>query len=239
LITADRTTRKDGFFWYQANWSTDPVVHITSERDTPRFGPTTDVKVYANTPEVELSVNGIPLGRRAVEDHVATWTGITLRPGANTIIAAHGRVADRAEWWLDSTTGATTAFVDAGAADDHHASAGERTVIHGPIAGTGDPVYRTARTGMFGYRLPLANGTYRVTLKFASPSRPGSDIFNVNAERLRKIASLDVAAEAGRNTALDKAFSVQVADGVLDLEFVPQLGSATVAAISVSPEGTP
>jgi beta-galactosidase len=232
LMTADRKIRKDAFYWYQANWSAAPVVHITSTRDTPRFAATTDVKIYTNTPVVELSVNGVSLGRRSPDDHIAAWTGVTLRPGANTIVAAHGRTVDRATWWLDSSTGATEVAVDAGGSDDHNASDGATAVIHGPIAGAGDDAaYRTARTGTFAYRLPVANGTYRVTLKFASADRPGADIFNVNAERQRMIISLDVAAAAGRNTALDKTFTTQVTDGVLDLEFVPQVGQAMVSGI--------
>jgi beta-galactosidase len=46
LVTYDRRTRKDAFFWYKANWSTAPVVYITSRRFTPRTSATTTVKVY-------------------------------------------------------------------------------------------------------------------------------------------------------------------------------------------------
>lgn len=239
LVTADRTTRKDAFYWYQANWSTAPVVHITARRDTPRFTPTTDIKVYTNSPEVQLTVNGVPLGTRTPVDHVATWTGVTLRPGENTVMATGGGVRDRVTWWLDPNTGNTELLVDAGARDDHHASAGAAATIRGPIAGTDDDDrYRTYRAGTFGYRLPMANGTYQVTLKLAAPRGPGGDVFNVNAERQRVLLSLDVLTEAGPNTALDKSFTVQVTDGVLDLEFVPVRGDAAVSAIAVTPQRT-
>jgi beta-galactosidase len=232
LVSADRKTRKDAFYWYQANWSREPVVHITAERDTPRFTSGTDVRIYANTAEVSLTVNGVRLGTRTPADHVATWTGVTLRPGENTLVATGGGVTHRVTWWLD---GSTKSFVDTGTSGDGNASAGTAARSRGPIAGTtDDELYRTYRRGTFGYRLPVANGTYRVTLKFATPEPTG--VFNVNSERQRTIAGLDVYAEAGANTALDKTFVTTVADGVLDLEFVPRVGDAVVSAISL--EGT-
>jgi beta-galactosidase len=230
LVTADRKTRKDAFYWYQANWSSKPVVHITAARDTPRFTSGTDVKVYANTPEVSLTVNGVQLGTRVPEDHVATWSGVTLRPGRNTVVATSGGVTDRVTWWYDPST---KSFVDTGTSSDHNASAGATARINGPVAGTtDDELYRTYRRGTFAYRLPVVNGTYEVTLKFATPS--GTGVFNVNAERQRTITGLDVLAEAGANTALDKTFVTAVADGVLDLEFVPRIGDAVISAITLT-----
>jgi beta-galactosidase len=228
LVTADRRTRKDAFYWYQANWSQEPVVHVTARRDTPRLSQTTDVKIYANTP-VSLTVNGVRLGTRTPDDHVVTWAGVPLRPGRNTIVATGGGSTDRVTWWVDEST---KSFVDSGVPGDHNASDGVTARSNGPIAGTtNDELYRTYRKGTFAYRMPVANGAYRVTLKFAAPGRTG--VFNVNAERQRTITGLDVLAEAGPNTALDRTFVTTVTDGVLDLEFVPQVGDAVVSAISL------
>jgi hypothetical protein len=233
LVTADRKTRKDAFYWYQANWSTKPVVHITAARDTPRFTPATDVKIYANTSEVSLTVNDVPLGTRAPADHVATWA-VTLQPGRNTVVATGGGVTHRVTWWLDDSI---KSFVDTGTSSDHNASDGTTAHISGPIAGTtDDELYRTYRRGTFAYRLPVANGNYQVTLKFATAKETG--VFNVNAERQRTITGLDVLAEAGPNTALDKTFVTTVTDGVLDLEFVPQVGDAVISAITLTEQGT-
>ncbi len=85
LVTDDRVTRKDAFYWYQANWSDRPVLHITSARDTVRTTATTDVKVYAGTAPVSLSVNGVPLGTRVPSDHIAVWPGVALQPGPNVV----------------------------------------------------------------------------------------------------------------------------------------------------------
>ena len=52
LVTHDRRFRKDAFFFYKANWTTEPMVHLTSQRTTPRTQATTDIKVFSNCPEV-------------------------------------------------------------------------------------------------------------------------------------------------------------------------------------------
>jgi beta-galactosidase len=68
LVTYDRKTRKDAFFWYKANWRdwSQPdgrVVYITSRRYTNRTSPITSIKVYSNADSVELKLNGVSLGR--------------------------------------------------------------------------------------------------------------------------------------------------------------------------------
>lgn len=107
LVTYDRKTEKDAFFWYQANWSADPVLHITSARDTPRTTATTDVKIYANTGPVTLWVNGVRLGTATPDDHVATWAGVPLSPGVNQVRATarrDGRPVTDAVTWLRQGT---------------------------------------------------------------------------------------------------------------------------------------
>lgn len=89
LVTYDRRTKKDAYFFYKANWSRDPVVHITGSRFDPRSVAVTDVKVYSNAPDVELEVNGVPLGSRsdAAGDRIFIWHGVTLAPGVNSVVA--------------------------------------------------------------------------------------------------------------------------------------------------------
>jgi beta-galactosidase len=43
MVTYDRSTRKDAFYMYKANWSQDPFVHITSRRFTLRTLPDCNV----------------------------------------------------------------------------------------------------------------------------------------------------------------------------------------------------
>ena len=87
LVTYDRKTRKDAFFWYKANWSTTPFVYITSRRFTPRTAAATTVKVYSNMTSVSLQVNGTTIGSSAGADRIFQWTNVALNTGTNTIVA--------------------------------------------------------------------------------------------------------------------------------------------------------
>ena len=90
LVTHDRKTKKDAFYYYKANWNTDePFVYIAARRNTDRTLPTTDITVFSNQPLVTLTLNGKNLGTRTSDGHgTFTWTGVTLAPGANTVSAA-------------------------------------------------------------------------------------------------------------------------------------------------------
>ena len=98
---------------------------------------------------------------------------------------------------------------------------------------------------MTGYRFAVAEGTYRVDLGFAEiqAKKAGARVFSVTIEGQTVVANLDVLAEAGgRNAALDRSFTVEVADGYLDIGFVAQRGDAPIVnAILVTevPVGSP
>jgi beta-galactosidase len=87
LVTRDRAIRKDAFYWYKVNWSSAPTLYITSRRWTPRTAASTVVKVYSNAASLTLTLNGTSLGAKTSSDHIFTWTGVTLRTGANTVTA--------------------------------------------------------------------------------------------------------------------------------------------------------
>lgn len=48
MVTYNRKIKKDAFFFYKANWSNEPLIYITSRRDSTRKTTITDVKVYPN-----------------------------------------------------------------------------------------------------------------------------------------------------------------------------------------------
>jgi beta-galactosidase len=108
LVTYDRRVRKDAFYFYKANWSADPVLHIAASRFTARTSPVTEVKVYSNAPEVELEVNGVSLGtaRDPSGGRVFRWPGVRLSPGDNRVTAraaAGGApVQDSCVWTLST-----------------------------------------------------------------------------------------------------------------------------------------
>jgi beta-galactosidase len=109
LVTYDRKTCKDAFYFYKANWNDEPMVYITSRRFTPRKDATTEIKVYSNTTQVELKVNGKSLGAVKPDDiRICKWPGVQLSPGVNKIEAtgqANGQeVRDTCEWTLEPTS---------------------------------------------------------------------------------------------------------------------------------------
>lgn len=85
LVTYDRRTRKDAYYWYQAHWSKIPMAHITGRRLQSRPAGPTQVKVYSNVKRLGLAVNGRKLGVVNVQDGVAVWDAAPLKPGLNLV----------------------------------------------------------------------------------------------------------------------------------------------------------
>lgn len=104
LVTYDRKVKKDAFYYYKAQWSAEPVVHINSRRWTIRTEPLTRIKVYSNAPSVSVTLNGNPLGPAVCVDRICEIGGVRLVPGANrvTASAAFGGkdVTDTVDWTL-------------------------------------------------------------------------------------------------------------------------------------------
>lgn len=101
LVTYDRATRKDAYYWYQANWSEQPMLHLTERRHDYRTEGRVTIRAYSNQPVVRLTVNDRPLPEAQVTDHVATWTDVALTPGHNRIEVSAGDLRDRAVWTYD------------------------------------------------------------------------------------------------------------------------------------------
>lgn len=117
LVTQDRKTKKDAYYFYQANWTDKPMVHIASHGMTPRRLAETGVEVFSNCDKVELTVNGKLLGAVAPDNvRVFRWPNVTLQPGPNEVEAVassgQGELTDRCEWVLDPAS-APTPFPEA------------------------------------------------------------------------------------------------------------------------------
>ncbi len=105
LVTYDRRIRKDAFYWYKANWTTTPFVHLTSRRWTDRTNPITTIKVYGNVDSVMVTLNGVPLTLPETStNHVYLWPEVTPQPGTNTVVATGTRAGqtytDTVTWTL-------------------------------------------------------------------------------------------------------------------------------------------
>jgi len=107
LVTRDRQTRKDAYFFYQANWAGTPMVHITSSRDVQRTNNITAVKIYSNCLKVTLKVNGENCGEQTGDVlHIFRWEEISLQAGENLIeaeaVSSGGIIRDACRWTYQS-----------------------------------------------------------------------------------------------------------------------------------------
>ncbi len=100
MVTRDRKIKKDAFYWYKANWNSEPMVYITSRRNTPLAEQTVDVKAYSNCNSVTLLLNGKAIGTANVKDCIAIWPGVKLAQGENelTVQAKGLAVKDTCSW---------------------------------------------------------------------------------------------------------------------------------------------
>lgn len=248
LVTFDRTTRKDAFYYYQSQWRDDvPVLHVTGRRYVDRAYPVTDVRVYSNLNEVRLVLNGAPAGTTSCADHVCIFRKVRLRPGPNhvEILGERGgkTVRDTADWKApDDRDGVTIKVGDLvgfrmadgrRVGSDNWFVGGTPRAISAQMAqaigGSGDSRFRSAmRTGAFRYAIPVPPGRWRVTLLFVGLGGKPSSPFEVTAENstVLKVGPL------ASNLAVEKSFDVTVRDSVLDLGFGPD---ATVSAIDIRP----
>lgn len=107
-----------------------------------------------------------------------------------------------------------------------------------------DPnLYAGERYGNFEYAIPVADGTYRVTLRFAEfafgPADLGRRQFDVNCNGINLLKDFDILKEAGgERRAVQKTFHglKPNGQGKLLLSFVPSKNYASVAAIEVVDE---
>ncbi|MBN2504219.1 MAG: hypothetical protein JXB20_02625 [Bacilli bacterium] len=100
LVTFDRKTRKDAFYFYKANWSEEPVLHITSKRYQKRPNALITVKVYCNVSPVLLWVNGTSVDLRKRTGVIHEFP-VKLKPGVNYVVAKVDKLEDSVTWILD------------------------------------------------------------------------------------------------------------------------------------------
>lgn len=262
LVTYDRKIRKDAYYFYKANWTATPTVHVAGRRYVDRAYPVADVRVYSNAPRTDLLVNDRVVGTlSACPQMICAWSNVALAAGANRVVARGvfptGAVDDAIEWRVAPEAARSVridsgalvapeiagkrygsdAFFDGGSFGDINAYSGygprpEKKVVAGTPEGA---VAETYREGRFGYRVPLANGRYTVELSFVEPAlAAGARQFDVVANGKRAIAALDIAAVAGAPlTRVTRRIVVGVTDGMLDLKFVPIKGDAIVSGIEI------
>ena len=144
--------------------------------------------MYTNQPEVELFVNGVSAGARAVENRTARWE-VALANGPNSIRAQAGPYEDRVTIVYADRLGGGFFAVNAGAhygyVDDSHIywepdraytpgswgyiGEGKAARTHHRVFATADdPLFQASRQGMEAYQFDVEDGMYQVTLGFAA-----------------------------------------------------------------------
>lgn len=104
------------------------------------------------------------------------------------------------------------------------------------IFGTADDsLYKSERFGNFSYAIPVSNGTYEITFRFAEIYQEESDkrVFHVLAEDSEVISKLDIYLAAGRDKAYDVVKTVTVKDGNLDIQFRSDIDHAKLSALHI------
>lgn len=111
------------------------------------------------------------------------------------------------------------------------------------IAGAGpdsEAVYRDVRDRVFGYHLPVPNGTYSVTLQFVEGEikEKGRRVFDILIQGRKAAEKVDIFAAAGLFRAYDLMFeNIEVADGRLAIDFADRVHYPSIAAIVIKGKG--
>lgn len=108
------------------------------------------------------------------------------------------------------------------------------------IENTKDPaLYRSERYSMTAFTRPLTNGKYTVKLHFAETfegiSGPGQRVFSFNVEG-REFKDFDVWVKSGgAQRAYVETVNVEIADGKLDIAFVPNTENPEINGVEILP----
>jgi beta-galactosidase len=265
LISYDRATRKDAFYFYRANWSSEATLHLVGRRYVDRAYAVVDVKAYSNAAQAHLAANQRDLGTVPCAEGICNWRAVHLTPGNNELTAtaqiAGRTVSDSLHWTLAHTD--RIVCIKAGDISGYAAKSGLRygsdayfaggvgrginppdTPAADRIAVSADdaPLYDSFREGDFEYHIPVPNGRYRVLLKFAEPTADaaGDRVFDVLVNGVPRLEALDIFSAAGaRLKGVDRTLGVTVNNGLLDIAFRARRGSALVSALAITPADTP
>jgi beta-galactosidase len=220
LVTADRKTKKDAFYYYKAQWSPEPTLHLTSKRYVERAYPVVTVKAYSNAERASLRLNGKAIGEVACPDRICLWPGVTLAAGENrvTVTASVGgrELRDEAVWsGVDAAQGIAIDAGDIGTRTVAGRQFGSDTWVSGgvplalntpsfggrrsakvPLSADHPELYEYWREGTaFSYAIPLANGRWTVKVHTFEPGEKTS-LLNLRFEpRPRLRANMAISAD--------------------------------------------
>jgi beta-galactosidase len=263
LVSYDRTIAKDAFYFYRANWSARPTLHLVGRRYTDRAYAVLDVKAYSNATQAHLWLNGKEQGVTSCPGGVCLWRAIHLAQGANELRATADiggvETSDTLQWTFAGSPGVVR--IKAGDISGYVARDNERygsdmyfvggegkgidppdtpvekrSAVTGPV----DPhLCDSYREGEFAYHIPVPDGRrYRITARFVEPTATttGERIFDVDVNGKRTLNKFDVfAAAGGKLKSVERTFDGTARDGYLVITFRPSQGRALVSSLSIAP----
>lgn len=168
-------------------------------------------------------------------------------PQASLSVADSAMVGDELRILSGSTRSYKDRFGKVWEGDQFFNGGSTYSISNHPIFGTRDPlIYQNRREGAFRYDIPLKAATYELRLHFAETVYGESNIagggetsrlFSVLANGKPLLEDIDVVADVGPNAPDIRVFKDihPAADGVLHLEFKPDVNSAFLNAIEISP----
>lgn len=267
LVTFDRKTKKDAFYFYQAQWSDTPMLHLNGRHYVDRAYPVTDVRAYTNARQASLTVNGARIGTVDCPDHICVWKNVWLKPGDNIVeasaTAGGAQLSDRLHWTAPDV--AQGIHIDSGElsgrmsgavryGSDDFFTGGTPTLLNPlvlrpggggtkakKVTGTDDPALHHAyREGSFAYDIPLPDGAWTVTLHMMEPdpALAATRSFDVEANGRTVLRAFSPARAAGAPlVTVTRTFQAKTVNGRLKLDFVARGGPALVSAIDLAKAG--
>jgi beta-galactosidase len=242
LVTWDRKP-KDAYYLYKANWNKAKMVYIASRDWAQRAvakGDSSTIEVYANIPNISLSINGKSYGSKRPDDvNKCVWK-VLLAEGDNDVIAGNGDISDHFTINVRNYDtqlnggGFEEIAVNCGAQAQYLDGAGEVWVedriyskdSFGYVGGkpctlniktvkknTEDkPLYYYFLEGIKQYRFDVPNGTYELELNFMEPEKIAKNerVFNVRCNGETLLSNLNLAVDYGCAVAVKKRFIVKV-----------------------------
>ncbi|MGE3182892.1 MAG: glycoside hydrolase family 2 protein, partial [Phycisphaerae bacterium] len=93
LVTIDRKTKKDAWYWVQSQWSEKPMIHIShAARDA--LGAAAPIRIYSNCETVTVEIDGREVANHRDYDGAINYETFDLHPGTQSFKAI-GRQGDQ------------------------------------------------------------------------------------------------------------------------------------------------
>jgi beta-galactosidase len=245
LVTYDRKVKKDAYWYYKVNWSSEKLIYITERRYNRRNIPVTDIRVYSNLPNITLSINGKQLEPTTSKYYIFKWSKVQLVNGNNKIIATGENLKDEVEWMVSPdiriNAGARMPHMDHENQYwdvDHYNVGGKEGSVIGDIKNATDvESYLNYRSGnSFLYSIPVQNGVYKLTLMFLEPNKTsvGKRMFDVVVNDHIVLHNFDIFKIAqGINIATKVEIdNIKVDNGKIMMKFLGTVDFAIVSAFS-------